>query len=378
MADYYARPISTTLGGVNQSREEWIHHLAGRCAEVRVLNAARGLQTSDVLADSNISINKIGHLGKTRSTMVPIISQVVRALRDCDLLYLHEGWTLSSTIVARIASRLALPYVVKPHGVYEPEIVRTLRAVPGRRLSENKTLSEALAVHCFFSTESQSVQRLAPTARCIVAPTGFTFPDPATERVPGAEEPYLAWLGRYDVHHKGIDLLFEALARVRQDMKMKLVMVGQDYNDGRRDVDRLRAEFGLDDQVLHVRGPLPQREALDFVANSHGFIHTPRWEALGRTVVDSIGLGIPTAVARTAHIGKAMSDAGVDMTFELTVSDIGEALLALQDTAVDTARSKAWAAQHFSWDRSMNEWEKQISILFEQRSDESTHIHGTT
>ena len=98
-------------------------------------------------------IRPVRHWGDSRATFVP---RGLRAqLHDLDLLYLHEGWTLSNLAAARACRAEGLPYVVMPHGVYEPGITSTLKPPLGPRTRAERWVleraEEVAAVHAAYA-----------------------------------------------------------------------------------------------------------------------------------------------------------------------------------------------------------------------------------
>jgi glycosyltransferase involved in cell wall biosynthesis len=275
-------------------------------------------------------------------------------LADVDLLYLHEGWTLSNLWASRVARRLGVPYVLMPHGVYEAEIVKTLKSVPLRRRAEALMVERAAAVHTFLPGESVHVSDLCPGARIVTIPTGFDAP--GISWMPGGQG-YLGWVGRFDIYHKGIDLLLEALAAIDPEDRPRIRMVGPDYDGGIARAKDLISRHGLDTYVS-IEGAKYGDDLALFVAESRGFIHTPRWECLGRTVVDAMLLGVPTLVTRSAQLGMVSSEYGVALTPSLERDPLSKALSLLwqQPEAAKPEATRLWAQSYFSWTSSVGAW----------------------
>jgi glycosyltransferase involved in cell wall biosynthesis len=219
-------------------------------------------------------------------------------LLDADLLVLHEGWVLSNVTAAGAARRAGVPYVVMPHGVYEPAWAASLRRPHRpRRALESSVLRRAKAVHVFFDSEVPQIQALAPGARCIVAPTGYDVPD---ARWRGGGD-YLLWFGRYAVEHKGLDLLLSALAALPPARRPRLRLRGVDYRDGLRRVrDHVRV-LELED-VVEVEGPVWGDEKLELLRDCKGYVHPSRWECHAGGLLECLAFGVPCLVSDRIHI----------------------------------------------------------------------------
>lgn len=353
IVSYYARESTANMGGVNKSRSDWMNALSRLGHQVTVVSPEGGFN-SRTLLDPKTACVELKHYGTGRASYVPSVS-LIDVLRNADLLYLHEGWTLSNIVAATCARLTRTPYIVMPHGVYEEMIVQTLRNITGRRQLEQLLLEGAAGVHLFFDSEREEVAKIAPAARTFVAPTGFDPRElPGTElpEAPISREPYIAWLGRYDVYHKGIDILLEAQASLPRECRPRIVMAGQDYKGGKAEVCDLVEMLDIADSV-DVRGAVTAEQVNSFLAQSIGFIHSPRWECLGRTVVESLLTQTPTAVALTAHIARQMQADRIGLVFSLDRNSVAEALLSVGKMDRESAkRGRDWAIDYFSWSTS--------------------------
>lgn len=359
IVSYYARPASFATGGVNSSQQDWMAHLARSGNDVTVVHAAGGF-TRHLADDRLVRFREVPHVGRRRVTM--FAPRIGRHLRDASLLYLHEGWTLSNLWAAFHARRLRIPYAVMPHGVYERPIARLQRRFPFRRWAERRLLEGAAFVHVFFAGEQDEVHALAPAARCLVAPTGFTEKadgdavDSARER-----QDYLAWVGRFDIHHKGLDILVDALGRVPAEERPVIRMIGPDHLGDKRRFAELVRDRGLD-RWISIEDPRSKDGVEQFVRGSRAFIHTPRWECLGRTVVDAMLTGTPVLLTETAQISAPIGAAHAATIIPLDPADLAAALAAISD--VDStelgATGRRWATQYFDWDRVLEIWSERI------------------
>lgn len=351
IVSYYARPASFTKGGVNTSRRDWMVNLARLGHEVLLADARGGFEAA-VEPSSGVSQKPLRHLGWARWNYVPI--GLRSALKDVDLLYLHEGWTISNFVAALVAHYMHVPFIVMPHGVYETGIVSTLRPIPFRLKLERWILRRARAIHVFLPGEIEEVRSIEPASEVIEVATGFSKPD--RNWAPKAPA-YLAWVGRLDVHHKGIDMLLEALARLEPETRPILRMVGPDYAGGLSQVSDIVARLGLSDNV-ELLGPKYGTDLQEFVACSSGFVHTPRWECLGRTVVDAMLLGVPTMVSTSAQLGALAKTHGLAITPGFNAASIAEGL---RDMWSDPQRAapkstRKWAESYFNWDTTVRRW----------------------
>lgn len=355
ISSYYARPASYSTGGVNRSRQEWMAGFGRAGLDVTLLNASNGY-TTQILDDVTLRFLNVPHAGRSRRAMVPI--GLARAVAGADVVYLHEGWTASNLSAGRVLSAKRIPYVVMPHGVYERDIVSLLKRFPGRMSLERRLLEGAAAVHVFFESEIDHVLAIAPKAKVIVAPTAVSAHDYSWED----QAAYLSWVGRFDIHHKGLDLLVEAMKIVSEESRPLIRMVGPDHHG---DKDRLRhmVEASKLENWISIEEPRTGQELESFVANSRAFIHVPRWECLGRTVVDALTIGAPVLLTETAHIARPLHDRDLAT---VTVLDPHAIATALQEVWArprndHSLGGRRWAVAYFDQVRSVRSALTQIT-----------------
>jgi glycosyltransferase involved in cell wall biosynthesis len=329
--------VSFNTGGVNVSRRDWAAAMVPYFGQVMLVDAARGYRAA---APPGVVGLATRHTGRRRMTMIP--HGLPRLLRAGDVLVLHEGWTPSNLTAARAAVARGVPYVVMPHGVYEPQVVENLRMTRPRRHMERWLLEHAVGVHVFFDGERAAVHEICPTAQTIVAPTGI---DAALLQTPaGRDAGGFCWYGRYDIYHKGLDLLIGAWTSLDPSERPSLRLFGPDHSGGRVRVERMVAAAGLRRWVT-VSGPLTTAEQRDDVLKSAAaFIHPARWEAYGHAIIDAIAAGTPVLVARSCRIAPELERAGAATTFNPTASDLATAVRLFSPAE---ARTQAAAATRY-------------------------------
>jgi glycosyltransferase involved in cell wall biosynthesis len=342
---YYPRAISD-LSGVTEALWGWAAALVDGGHEVLVLHAGGPRRSPDPRhVRPGLRDEALPHRGSGRTTHRPV--GLRDRLRPGDVLLLHEGWVISNVLAARAARRAGIPYVVVPHGVYEPGIRRLLK--PPRRpreIVERTVLEPAAAIHVFFASETPHIRALARTPPLIVAPIGFELGD---ERWQGGGG-YLAWIGRYDPAHKGLDALIDAIARLDPSERPVVELRGPDFNGGfARTVDQI-ARLGLGAWV-RAEGPVGGAEKAAFLAGSEGYLMPSRWEGYGIALVENLAIGAPCLVSDAIHIAAPIAEANAAILAPPTADGLADGLrrLAAADRPALGERGRAFVRATFAW-----------------------------
>lgn len=355
---YYPRALSDP-SGVTAALWSWAAALARDGHHVLVLHAGGPRRVSlPEPMPGGLTEMAIPHRGRGRTTWRPVHLELY--VRPDDVVVLHEGWVLSNLVAARAARRAGARYLVVPHGAYEPGVQARLKPlVAVRKRIERQLLEGALAVHVFFGSEIPTILGLAPGARCIVAPTGFEILD---RRWVGGGD-YLAWLGRYDPVHKGLDLLLQAMASLPVDARPRLVMRGYDFHRGYQEVRRSVTALGLEawvDAGNAVYGP----DKIAFMARASGYVHPSRWESHSIALLESLALGVPTLASATMHIAPELAEAGAAIVVPPTAAGMAAGIPRLAAAGPDLGqKGRAFVAARFTWERALAEFKDGLDRL---------------
>ncbi|HEY6058700.1 MAG TPA: glycosyltransferase, partial [Candidatus Limnocylindrales bacterium] len=273
---------------------------------------------------------------------------------------LHEGWVTNNLVAAAAARRARVPYIVVPHGVYEPAWRQQLKPPrPVREAFERRMLDGAAAVQVFFETEEAPIRALAPRARFVVAPTGCR---PATRRWIGGGG-YLAWVGRFDPFHKGLDLLAQALAILPPDRRPFVRLHGYDYKGGLADFHELVARLGLKAWVK-VGGVIVGEERQRFLAESDGYVLPSRWESQGLALLEALAMGVPSLVSDRSHVAPLLADRGAAAVAPIDPLRLADAILELGVRRAElSANARRVVSSEFSWDRIVADFLRQLDGL---------------
>jgi len=317
VAVYYPRYLIGD-GGPTLAVRGWVEALRGAGAEVGVFCQQSPEPPSPVPS----AVLPLPHRGSGR-TLRPV--GLRDALRGWDILWLHSGWVWHNIAAASHAKRLRIPYVVTPHGAYDPNVLRRTRLAKGLwwMALERRFLRESAALHVFFEGEQGAIRRLGYRGAFVTAPNGIEFPP--TPTWDGGTGGYLLWLGRYDVQTKGLDLLLQAVAALPRNQRPLVRMHGPDYRGGRREVERLVAALGLG-EIVEVGGPVYGVAKEDAFARAAAFIYPSRWDAHSVAVLEALARGVPTIVTACMHIAPLLKAGGAGFVVEPEPSELARAI----------------------------------------------------
>ena len=287
----------------------------------------------------------------------------VHFLERGDVIVLHGGWLLRNVVVASLAARRRIPFVVTAHGVYSPHVF------PSRRFAkwfwasalERKELERALAVHLFFSEERDGLERLHVHTPAIIAPNGIATPiDRAWD---GGSGGYLLWLGRFAPHNKGLDLLIRALHELPPDSRPELRLHGPDWRSQKQVVEAQVRALDLE-RWVHIGDPVYGEDKWDLISRSAACVYPSRWEGCSMAVLEAISLGVPTLVT-PYPMGESLAKDDAVIRVGWTPRDVADGILRLKspDAGKVGRRASEIARTKFEWRTVAESWLRQIDDL---------------
>ncbi|MGH2756278.1 MAG: glycosyltransferase [Actinomycetota bacterium] len=350
--------------GTANAARGWCAALAREGAQVKLLVDNDLVHLPD---PEGVEVVRLHHSGPSRFRM-PTGGR--DAIRGADVLVLHGGWNPVNIFVGRLADSVKVPYVVTAHGVYDPNILQGRRAQLKwlwRTIFEKSHLDRASCIHLFFDQDRAALSRLKVSTPSIAVPNGIDFPGHTWD---GGSGGYILWLGRYDPHHKGLDLLLEAMATLPESERRPLRMHGFDWQGKKKRVEESVDELNLRDWVT-VGDPVFGNAKLELLSRASGFVYPSRWEACPVSVAEALALGLPTLVG-PYPLGEFVAARGGAFISDSTPEDIAAGLkkLSSDESSVVAGRGRVVAQQHFEWNAVARQWLDSIAPYAMQRSDD--------
>ena len=105
----------------------------------------------------------------------------------------------------------------------------------------------------------------------------------------------IVFIGRYNIYHKGLDILLESIRRHVDWFRNNRVVVelyGSDSDNGFAFLTGYVAKNKLND-IVHIKGPVFGEDKERALLDADIFIHTSRLEGQPTSVIEAISYGIP-------------------------------------------------------------------------------------
>lgn len=223
------------------------------------------------------------------------------AIRNFDVIHLHEYRTFQNIIAHHYAEKHGIPYVLQAHGSLPVTIGRKNLKKLYDITFGHRLLKDASRVIALTETEAAQYRTMGvPADKIEIIPNGVALLE--FENLPRKgefkkryfikdDEKIVLYLGRLD-ETKGIDLLLEAFARLPKNLlgKARLVLVGPDYGY-QATLKRLVDSLKLNERTLFT-GFFGKSGKMEAFVDSDVFV-TPSFYGFPRTFLEACASGVP-------------------------------------------------------------------------------------
>jgi glycosyltransferase involved in cell wall biosynthesis len=280
-----------------------------------------------------------------------------------DVVHTHAVFSFAGSVAAQAARRRRRPYIVRPLGTLAPYGLQQHRLLKRISLAlvERPLLNGAARIHCTSRMEADEIRALGDWPIAVI-PLGIDlarFPVERNRRWIDEHAPHLhgrrllLFLSRLH-EKKGVELLLDAFARVRQrDAACALIIAGS----GRAEYAaalRKRAEALELGTAVYWTGHVEEEARAGLLAAADAFVLPSHAENFGIAVVEALSAGLPVVISDRVGVQQEVRAAGAGWIVPLEVEQWVEALLSiLRD---DDARlhmgeqARALARREFSAD----------------------------
>jgi glycosyltransferase involved in cell wall biosynthesis len=286
------------------------------------------------------------HHVKQQSTLSTALADdgmrdVVRAVRQADVVHLHCVWSIGNMQVADTCRAMGVPYAITCHGMLDDWSMaqgaskkRLYMKLGGKALLES-----AARVHCTAQGELDQSRKWFPSGapgiltyiidlepyRTLPGPQRALSKFPALAAARERSEPIVLFLSRLH-YKKGCDLLIKAAKQLHDaGTKACYVFAGtgdQAYVQGLKD---LASSLGIADSV-HFVGMVKGPDKVSIYEAADLFVLPTSQENFGLVLVEAMACGTPVMTTKGTDIWKDIEGSGAGIIVEQTAEAIAASL----------------------------------------------------
>jgi len=289
-----------------------------------------------------------------------------------DFAIFHSFYKYEYLLLARMLKKMNIPYLIKPHGAFSMNCRKKSRYK--KRIADiiafNRFLRDAFGI-VYLNPEERN-NSYVDARRNYYLPNGI-IPDSydIKTRKTDIKTIRLLFLGRFDVYHKGMDLLLEGLSIINKkklDYGIKLDIYGGNDKRPCMELIKMAERMGLKEIIkFHdwVSG-----EAKDEAYKNHDiFILISRYEGMPMGVLEAISKGMPCFLSEFTNMADMLSGehAGwkVDTKPEYMAEDILEGIRQFREHPEFWQRNAYGLGKRMHWRSLMPQYIDTYRQIFE-------------
>lgn len=272
-----------------------------------------------------------------------------------DIVIVEEQYEFFRSKIIKEIREKNIPYIIVPRCslTYEAQHRKFLKKYIANGLYFKSMIKSAGGIH--FLTESEKLDSgMKWNKNEFVIPNGIQMQ--YNEKTFHDKKISMCFIGRIDLHHKGLDLLLKAASNQKSLLKDNMVELNI-YGAGTEEqVEELKKEIKSNnlDEIVYYRGPVYGDEKEKVLLYSDVFVLTSRFEGMPMGLLEALSYGVPVLVTRGANMLDVISENQAGWGSETSVEGIEDSLQKMINTKTsffEKSKRAKYIAGLYSWDQ---------------------------
>lgn len=239
----------------------------------------------------------------------------------------HSFYKIRYIKYYKILCKLNIPFLIQPHGAFSK--------FNQKKSAIRKKVANALLYKRFVAKSSGILylnidEEKSSVFNCLndssILPNGVNVPE--HYEIETFNNPLkIIYLSRIDIHHKGIDMLLEALKigeTELNDMNFKLTF----YGSGKaNDIKYLKEKVKTINLKIDIEGAVYDSAKIKILRNADILVLTSRYEGMPITILEALSFGIPCLITPETNFSDLIIKNNSGWITSSNASDISKILI---------------------------------------------------
>ncbi|KGE14315.1 glycosyltransferase [Sphingobacterium deserti] len=292
-------------------------------------------------------------------------------LDNADVLHVHGLWRYPHAFISTWKKQTGKPVVVTPHGMLDPYILQnqgTIKRVLGDLLFAKKAFRNSDYFQALSQKEWEDIRAYGLKQPITKIPNGINLPTAADALARPDGRKSLLFLARLHPK-KGVDLLIEAIAKIRKthpDLLHNWVLdiVGWAQENFDEKLKELVKKYELNDLVV-FHGGLFDEEKKQMYKQASGYILPSHGEGLPMTILEAWAYQLPVLMTPMCNLPEGFESKAA-LKIDTDVDAIASGLstffaMSAEEREAMGQRGYQLVKEHFTWESSA----KKLQDLYE-------------
>lgn len=272
-----------------------------------------------------------------------------------DMVVVECFYNMFTSPLMRELMRGNLPYIIVPRGelTKQAQKRKKWKKSIANLLGCRRYARKAAAIQYLTAQEYQDAGDVW-NAEHLIIPNGVEMPE-ITKRSFSENQIKCVSIGRISPYHKGLDLLIEACAGIKDELikaNCRVTICGPDSEGKVAELSKMVSEYGLQ-EVISFRDGVYGEEKRDLLLNSDVFLITSRFEGHPIALIEALSYGLPVVATTGSNMREEIETADAGWTADNDADSIMEALKAAIDSQrkyPEISEKSIALAKNYKWE----------------------------
>ena len=283
------------------------------------------------------------------------IDELDEPYNNPDIVVFHGVYITKYIHIYRKLLKRNIPYIIVPRAslTLGAQKQKRLKKIVGNVLLFNRFINNACSIH--YLTNNEMKLSSAFRQKHFIVGNGVHIPQAYAKKTDKGSN--ITFIGRYDINHKGLDILMESLHHVKKELNQynpSIRLFGSDYNGGQNYLENKISEYGLEG-ICTVHSPVFGEAKHKVLMDTDIFISPSRFEGHPMAVIEAMAYGIPCILTDGTNMLDVLERYDAGWTATLDARDLARVILsAVGDKDAIYAKgqnARRLAEENYSWEQ---------------------------
>lgn len=296
-----------------------------------------------------------------------------------NIIHIHGVYNICNIIIANLAYKMGIPYVITTHGnLMEHSLQHSkIKKKIALFLFIKKFLRHAECIHALSDKEKTAIEKIVKHENIKIIPNGIDLLKQKykNKNTLSHEKITLLFIGRIDIHHKGIDLLIDSLLSLEEKIieKYELFLVGPyDSSLDEAYIKNKIKENPILKNIIKIEGPKYGDDKEQYYENCDLFVHTSRYEGMPIAVLEAIAHGLPILVTPETNLADIVKKSKNGFITSTDIKKLKKSLIEISNLPKDDLRmlgmsGNNWASSNLNWEKISEEYLIMYNMCLENK-----------